>query len=185
MKTLIAMLVCLGCGVAHADVFAFKDLAGYEKCMSLDHLVETVTTDTGAQTRFLSHEEVQARCIESAVKLLSGTKTTDLMLEFVKTTRRLAAPQAALELADVLVNATLAGCNDIVVYEVLLAGLSSSTDDRVFLPTARRIAKRCLRDATFKQDFVEEKANSDARIAANACQILAEEKLVKSCKGSK
>jgi hypothetical protein len=183
VKTLVAILVSLACGVAHADVFAFKDLAGYEKCMSLDHLVETVMTDTGAQTRFLSHEEVQVRCIDSAVKLLSGTKSTDLMLEFVKSTRRLAAPQAAPELAEVLVDATLTGCNDIVVYEVLLAGLSA--DDRVFLPRARLIAKRCLRDATFKKDFLDEKDNADARIAANACQILAEEKLVKSCKGSK
>lgn len=185
MKALVVTLIALASGVARADVFAFKNVAGYEKCMALDHLVETVMTDTGAQTRFLSHEEVQVRCIESAVKLVSGTKNTDLMLELVKTTRRLAAPEAALGLAQVLVETSLAGCNDLVVYEVLLAGLSGTADDRVFLPTAELVAKRCLRDATFKKDFVEEKDNTDKRIAANACQILAEEKLVKSCKGSK
>ena len=134
MKALL--VVMLVSATAQADVFAFKDLAGYEKCMTLDHLVETVTTDTGAQTRLLSQEEIQPRCIASAVKLLSGTKHAALILEFIKTTRRLAAPEAALNLAGVLVDASRAACNDVVVYEVLLAGLSEPTDDRFHLPTA-------------------------------------------------
>jgi hypothetical protein len=181
VKALVVALVISG-GVAHADVFAFKDLAGYEKCMTLDHLVETVGTDTGAQTRLLTQAEIQPRCIESAVKLLSGSKNTDLMLEFVKTTRRLALPEAALDLARVLVDASLAGCNDTTVYEVLLAGLGRNKDDRFFLPKARGVAKRCLDDKDFRKDFIEEKDNSDAFIAANACQILVEAKLVKACK---
>ncbi len=178
------MIVISG-GVAHADVFAFKDVAGYEKCMTLDHLVETVGTDSGAQTRFLGRDEIQTRCIESAVKLLTGTKSSDLVLDFVKTTRRLAAPEAALDLVRVLVDASLVGCNDLVAYEVLLAGLGRPKDDRVFVPRARAIAKRCLADKSFRKDFLEEKDNSDAWIAANACQILVEEKLVKSCPGGK
>jgi len=36
-------------GVARADVFAFKDLDGFERCMQLDHLVEKVNTDNGSQ----------------------------------------------------------------------------------------------------------------------------------------
>lgn len=184
MRALVVAILVSG-GVAHADVFAFKDLAGYEKCMTLDHLVETIGTDSGAQTRFLGPEEIQPRCIESAVKLLTGTKSADLVLDFIKTTRRLARPEAALDLVRVLADTSLAGCNDIVAYEVLLAGLDRPKDDRFFVPRARGIAKRCLADKDFRKDFVEEKDNSEAWIAANACQILVEEKLVKSCPGSK
>jgi hypothetical protein len=167
---------------AHADVFVFKDLAGFEACMTLDHLVETVATDAGAQTRLLSREEIQTRCVASAVKLVSGSKDVGAITEFVKTTRRLAAPVAALDLVRVLADASLPACNDITAYEVLLAGLAMAKDERQFLPKARDIAKRCLADKDFKKDFVEEAINSDRRIAANACQILLEEKLVKSCK---
>jgi hypothetical protein len=45
--------------------------------------------------------------------------------------------------------------------------------------------KRCLKDGEFKKDFLEEKDSSDSYLAANACTILLEEKLVKSCKETK
>jgi hypothetical protein len=45
--------------------------------------------------------------------------------------------------------------------------------------------KRCLKDKEFRKDFLEEQDSSDANISANACQILLEEKLVKSCKAAK
>jgi hypothetical protein len=181
MKLALAIVIVAVARAAHADVFAFKDLAGFEACMTLDHLVETVGTDAGAQTRLLGRDEIQTRCIASAVKLLSGSKDSAAIVEYVKTTRRLAAPVAALDLVRVLVDASLPACNDLTAYEALLAGLAMPNDDQHFLPKARDIAKRCLADNAFKKDFVDEAASSDRHIAAHACQILLEANLVKSC----
>ena len=45
--------------------------------------------------------------------------------------------------------------------------------------------KRCLVDPQYRKDFLEEKDNSSATLRANACQILREGKLVKSCPARK
>src|SRR5213078_2580541 len=171
--------------VAHADVFAFKDLDGFERCMQLDHLVEKVNTDKGSQTRLLSPLEIQLRCIEAAVKLVSASKNKDLTMDFIKATKRLTAPENALDLIGVLVDTSIAACNDLVNYEVFIKALSYPRDNTFYLPRARSVVKRCLKDKEFKKDFLEEQDKSDAHVAANACQILLEEKLVKSCKGGK
>ncbi len=47
------------------------------------------------------------------------------------------------------------------------------------------LIKRCLKDAAFKKDVLEEKDSGDATRAKYACEILRDEKLVKSCKGGK
>jgi hypothetical protein len=186
MKTApILLFLAASSAVARADVFAFKDLAGFETCLTLDHLVETVTTDKGQQTRFLDQREVQARCIESAVRLLAGGKDKDRVLDFVKTTRRLVGAEASLDLVTVLAATSVTGCNDLAAYEAILAGLSQRAEDTLYLPKTRKIVKRCLGDASFKKDFLDEQDNSDARIRSNACQILVEEKLVKACRRSK
>lgn len=186
VKACLVLVVLLGAyREARADAFAFKDLDGYEKCMALDHLVETVNTDKGSQTRLLSPLEIQQRCIAAAVKLVTGSKNKDLMMDFVKATKRLTAQENALELISPLVDTSVPACNEMAIYEVVLKGLSNSKDERLYLPRARSIVKRCLKDAQFKKDFLEEQDSSDGNVAANACQILIEEKLVKACKGSK
>jgi hypothetical protein len=184
--TTLGLLGLLGTSrAARADVFAFKDLDGFERCMQLDHLVEKVTTGKGEQARLLSPGEIQLRCIEAAVKLVSATKNKDLMLDFVKATKRLGPPENSLDLIGVLVDTSVAACNDLAVYEVFTRALAYPRDNRFYLPRARAIVKRCLKDKDFRKDFLEEQDSSDTNVAANACQILLDEKLVKSCKAGK
>jgi hypothetical protein len=186
VKVALALVVLLGSVTsARADVFAFKDLDGFEKCMQLDHLIEKIATDKGSQTRVLGSAEIQLRCIESAVKLLTGSKNKDVMMDFVKSTRRLSAPENALDIISVLADSAVTACNDIEVYEVLNRGLAHSKGDDFYVKKARIGVKKCLKDKDYRKDFLEEKDNANADLAANACQILLEEKLVKACKGAK
>lgn len=182
--TLALAIVAASTGVARADVFAFKDLDGFEKCMELDHLIESVKTDSGAQHRVLGPEEIQPRCVEAAVKLLTPTKNKDLMFEFVKSTKRLSAPVQALPIISILIDTSIAACNEMANYEVIMRPLDDPPD-RVFFPKSKSIIKRCLKDKDFKKDFLDEKDSQDAHRAESACQILLEEKLVKACKGAK
>jgi hypothetical protein len=188
LKACSALLITsLGTTAAHADVFAFKDLEGFEKCLRTDHVVESVKTDKGAQKRWLSEVEIQVRCIESAAKLLAPQKNKDIDLAFIGTAKRLSAQENSLDLINVLVDHTLAGCNELAAYEVMTKSLSRPSDaskSSVF-GKAKIIVKRCLKDKTFKTDFMEEKDHPDSYLGPNACQILLEEKLVKSCKASK
>jgi hypothetical protein len=186
VKACLVLLVLVGTVTqASADIFVFKDLDGFEQCMQTDHLVEKVKTDGGSQTRFLSPEEIRVRCLATAAKLIASTKDKELGLACVKSTKRLSAPENALELIGPLVEFATPMCNDMAVYEVILRGLSRDKDGNPMFTKTRNIVKRCLKDAEFKKDFLEEKDSSDATVAANACGILLEEKLVKSCKASK
>lgn len=186
MKVCLVLLMLVGMlAPASADVFVFKDLDGFEKCMQLDHLVEKVATDTGEQARMLSPEEIRGRCLGSAAKLLAGLKNKDTALAFIKSTKRLSAPENALELINPLADFAVPACNEMAVYEVILRGLSRDKDGNPVFAKTRSIVKRCLKDNEFKKDFLEEKDSSDATLAANACAILLEEKLVKSCRGTK
>ena len=169
-------------GPAHADVFAFKDAAGFEKCMQLDHLVEQVRTGDGAQTRVLGPDEIQPRCVDAAVKLIARTKDKALAFECVKITKREAAPELALDPIGGLVDLSLPACNDMEVYEVLMRPLSTGHQEERAKAKATAIIKRCLKDAAFKKDFMEEKDSGDEARAKNACRILLEERLVKACK---
>ncbi len=189
MKLCLALPVLLLSmqSVAHADVFAFKDLDGFEKCLQTDHLVEKVKSDKGEQARYLDELEIQMRCIEAAVKVISPQKSKDNDLEFIGAVKRLSAPENSLDLINVLVDHTIAGCNELAAYEVLTKSLSRPKDkskSSVFMK-AKTIVKRCLKDKEFKTDFMEEKDKPDGYLSANACEILLEEKLVKSCKETK
>jgi hypothetical protein len=177
----LATLLC-SLGAAEADVFEFKDHDGFEKCMSTDHLVETVNTAKGAQARMLSSVEIQLRCIEKSVTLVRGKKDKDLALEFIKTTKRLSAQENALELVGVLAEVSLPGCNEMAGYTVLTRALSFPRASSTLYARAKVVIKRCLRDKDFKKDFAEEIDSGDDNVAANSCQILLEEKLVKACK---
>ena len=182
---LVLVALLASAGVARGDVFAFKDLEGFERCMQLDHLIEKVDTADGAQARLLEPREIQLRCIAAAVKLIGATRNKDLALDLVKATKRLSAPENAIDLTGGLVDLSIAACNDIAVYEVFTRALAYPKDNTFYLPRVRSVVKRCLKDKDFRKDFLEEQDSSDAHVAANACQILVEEKLVKSCKGGK
>ena len=186
MKAVLVLLVIAGTTVpAAADVFVFKDADGFEQCMQTDHLVEQVKTDGGSQTRLLSQDEIQVRCVGVAAKLLASTKNKDQGLAFVKTAKRLASSDLSIELIGPLAGYAAPACNEMAVYEVLLHGLDRARDGNAVYAKTRAAVKSCLKDAQFKKDFLEEKDSGEPQIAANACQILLEEKLVKACKGSK
>jgi hypothetical protein len=176
-------ILVLAAGSARADVFAFLD--GFEKCLTLDHLVETTKTDTGAQQRVLGPDEIQPRCVDAAVRLLAHTKNKELSAAFVVSTKRLAPWVRVLPIIGVATDAALDACNDIANYEVVMRPLDDPPD-RMFFPMAKRIIHRCLEDHEFKRDFLDEKdSKQPGHRAENACQILLEEKLVKTCPGAK
>ena len=184
----LAAVVVIGVAAparARADVFVFKDLDGFEKCMQLDHLVETVKTDKGEQTRLLRPAEIQGRCVEAGVKVVVAAKSKELAMSFVVAAKRLGSWVNALDLIGPLEDLSIASCNEMAVYEVLMSGLEADDEGSVELKKSKAVIKRCLKDAEFKKDFLDEQDSQNARRAAHACQILAEEKLVKSCKGTK
>lgn len=184
---LTLLLLMVSVTTAHADVFSFKDQGGYEACLETDHMVETVKSAEGEQSRFLSQLEIQLRCVDSAVKLLSPSKDKALVMRFIKTTKRLTAPENSLDLINVMVGKSLPACNDMAIYEVLNKSLRhpKNAHRRSYPSRAKAIVKRCLKDPRYRKDFLEEKDSSDANLRANACEILREEKLVKSCPARK
>lgn len=180
--TIAVATLAASVGAAQADVFEFKDLEGFEKCMTTDHMVETVNTAKGTQSRMLSQVEIQLRCIDSGTKLLGAKKDKDLALEFVKATKRLSAPENALDLVGAMIDISLPTCNELAGYTVLTRALSFPKDSGKLYGRAKSVIKRCLKDKDFRKDFAEEVDSSDENVSANSCQILLEEKLVKSCK---
>lgn len=181
--TLAALATQLGSlGAAQADVFEIKDHDSFEKCMTTDHLVETVNTAKGSQARLLGSLEIQLRCLEKGVAFVKAKKDKDVVLEFIKTTKRLSAPENALELVGALAEISPPGCNDMAGYTVLTRALSFPKDSGTLYSRAKVVIKRCLKDKDFKKDFLEEIDSGDENVAANSCQILLEEKLVKACK---
>ena len=191
MRSRLAVLLAIALAPlpARADAFVFSDLEGFEKCMQLDHLVETVKTAGGEQTRLLRQPEIQARCATAGVKVLVDAKNKDLAMSFVLSAKRLGTWPNALELVDPLVDLSRAACNEMEVYEVVMDGLDvedeRSPELNRELKKSRSIVKRCLKDTQFKTDFLDEQVSENPHRAAHACQILTEEKLVKTCKTRK
>jgi hypothetical protein len=187
MRWLLIFAVIAGATTAsRADVFAFNDVAGFETCLQLDHVIVTVRTADGTQTRFLSEIEIQLRCIDAAVRLAAPIKSKDTLMRYVDAVKRLSAAVNALPLIDLVVGRSTAACNDIELYEVLMRALERpSSVASGYIKRAKPIVVRCLKDSTFRKDFLDELASSNKHLAANACDIALEQKLVKSCKGSR
>jgi hypothetical protein len=190
IRLCLVLAASLGTGLvaphhARADAFAFKDLDGFEKCMKLDHMVETIKTDKGQQTRYLDQMEVHARCMETAVTVVAQSKDKDLGVGFVGVARRHGGPINAVGVVAALVGFSLPACNETSVYEVLMAPLVTTDDADPLLKHGKASIKRCLKDKDFTKDFLEEQSSGETNRAINACKILLEEKLVKSCKGAK
>ena len=171
--------------LANADIFAFRDITGFSKCLSSEAIVEVTKTETGKQMQGLDRYAIRLRCIEQAEKLLSNETDSAKIRSFIDETKALSAPENATGLIGRLVTVSPAACNDMGIYEVylkLLAGPKPQTPSRDPQFTAGVSAiKLCLKNAEFKKDFLEEKENTNPQIAANACDILVAEKLVKRC----
>jgi len=186
VKAALVLLVLAGTAApAAADIFVFKDVDGFTQCMQTDHLLEQVKTDGGSQSRLLTQDEIQVRCVAAGAKLIGSTKNKEQGLAFVEATKRLASQELSIDLIVPLSGYAATACNEMAVYEVLLRGLDRSRDGNAVYAKTRTSVKSCLKDAQFKKDFLEEKDSAHPQIADNACQILLEEKLVKACKGSK
>jgi hypothetical protein len=147
--------------------------------------VESVRTDKGFEHRVLTPDEIQPRCVTAAAALVTQAKDKALGLACLQISRRESGPEASIDLIGALTAVSPPACNDMQAYEVLLRPLSDGYDTDWGKNKVKPIIKRCLRDNDFKRDFLEEKDSGDATRAANACRILLEEKLVKSCKESK
>ncbi len=175
--------VLLSPAIARADLFAFKTLEGFEKCLQMDHLVESTKTETGDQTRLLGQVELQMRCIERAVAVLEPLKSKATDLDFIGSVKRLSAPENSVALVAVLVGHALSGCNELAAYEVLTKTLShpKNTNPSSNYAKAKNVVKQCLKDKEFRADFLEEKDRPDAYLSKNACEVLMEENVVKSC----
>lgn len=182
--TAIALALAVTGGAARADVFAFGDVEGFEKCMRLDFLVETVHTKDGDQSRALDADEIQARCVDAAAHLVAASRKPDLGVALVHSAGRLGPSQRALPIADATIALALAPCNDIEVYRTLLEPLSNDGGEP-WRSRARGPIKRCLGDRDFRKDFIDEKDSDDGKRAANVCQILLDEKILKTCMRAK
>ena len=182
---LLAAFVVASVREARADVFAFRDLDGFERCLSLDHLVVTEKTGSGSQTRLLGPIEIQPRCIDAAARLLASEKSKATVMSYVDAIKRLSAAENSIDLIDLVVKLSLPACDDSEVYDVIARVLERPASSGGYVARAKPIIKRCLKDAAFRKDFLEELGSDNKYLAANACDIAREEKLVKSCKGSK
>ncbi len=113
MKTsVIALVLVVGAAQARAGVFDFKDADGFTRCMQTEELLETVKTDQGRETRYLSQDEIQARCIAAEVALVAKTKDKALATACVEITRRERSLEAAIEPAGALIALSLPACDD-------------------------------------------------------------------------
>jgi hypothetical protein len=179
---MIAVVLLATPAAAYADAFGFKDAKGFETCMRLDHLVESVRTGKGFEHRVLAPDEIQPRCITAAAALVTQTRDKALGLACLQISRRESNPEMSIDLVGALTAVALPACNEMQAYEVLLRPLSDGYESDLGKNKVKPIIKRCLKDNDFKTDFLEEKDSGDASRAANACHILLEQKLVKSCK---
>jgi hypothetical protein len=179
---LLPLLLASGSAGA-ADVFVFKDVQGFERCLQADRVVVTRSKHARTeQLQFLEPYEIKQRCIAAAAKVLRPMKDKDADLAFIAAVRNERLEWEALDLVSVLVDHGLANCNELKAYEILTRISLSRTPEQLgpYYQKARAIVKRCLKDPQFKADFLEEKDRTN-QLGANACEILLEEKLVKSC----
>jgi len=182
MKVAFAFFLLIGIQ-ARADIFVFGDLSGFKKCMDTDHLEENTATATGTQRRYLSHIDIQVRCIEVATKSLATEKNKDTLIQYITATNAVTSPENSLPLVTLLAEKHRASCNEMSIYRVFLKGLSypKSRIDKVLTAEMKKAVKICLKDPEFRKDFLDEKTNANEFIRENACEILKEENLVKKC----
>jgi hypothetical protein len=160
------------------DVFAFADSAGFATCLR----AQDVVIATGGQTRTLDRTEIAERCVAAAIRRLAPLSAA-ASTAYIAAVRQSDIPTTlAVPLIDSVVRRSLTACNDSVIYEMLVGvlGQGEFVSERYLAPTKATIA-RCLKDETFRKDFLEELHSHDSNLAKGACVILTEQKLVTSC----
>lgn len=184
MKSIPLFLLAFNLAWAQGSIFDFQDREGYEKCLRQNALVETAKGDSVDEHRRVDHFEIQTRCIQHAVKMLSAKKDAHELLEYIKSTKQSSSTINAIDFVQLLVNASRPACNDMDVYTVMKQCLAGPKDKgpSSYFEKARKAIRVCLKDAEFRKDFIDEKDSDDTYVSANACEILLDEKIVKSCK---
>jgi len=170
---------------AKADIFAFKNLDGFEKCLQQDHLVETMKGGGGKQSRFLDKMQVQYRCFESATALLSKEKKAATVVEWVKVAFENSAHANAIDLLKILASLDAKKCNDKMIYDTVLDIFSGpvSSDKKSLYQRGKAVALICLKDATYKTDFLDEQDSTPEGYRFKAvCDVLMSAGIIKACK---
>jgi len=170
---------------AKADIFAFKNLDGFEKCLQQDHLVETMKGGGGKQSRFLDKMQVQYRCFESATALLSKEKKAATVVEWVKVAFENSAHANAIDLLKILASLDVKKCNDKMIYDTVLDIFSGpvSSDKKSLYQRGKAVALICLKDATYKTDFLDEQDSTPEGYRFKAvCDVLMSAGIIKACK---
>jgi hypothetical protein len=185
IHVLAILFVALLPTISKADIFAFKNTDGFEKCLQQDHLVETSKGGGGKQSRFLDKMQIQYRCFESATALLSNEKKLPTVLEWVKTAFEHSAHANAIDLLKILASLDVKKCNDKMIYNTILDIFSGpiSTDKKSLYQRGKSVALICLKDSTFKADFLEEQNSTPGGYQFNAvCDVLMSAGIIKACK---
>ncbi len=162
-RFLILALVGL-VGAANANVFEFKDAAGFERCLSAKDV-----TDAAKPKRRLAPGEVATRCLEQGLRLAREDRAQ--IPEFVGIVQRNSAPENALDLVALEVEAKPPACNETANYEVLLAALARPRDFPTptgsYYRKAEGVLRRCVKDAEFLGDIKEERESSNKFVREN------------------
>lgn len=170
---------------ASADIFAFKTVEGFEKCLRQDHLVETAKSGDKKQSRYLDKMEVQYRCFESATAHLSKEKKPAVVADWIKVGMKNSDRQNSIDLMKILAMLDPTKCNDSMIYDTILDIFSGpkKEDKKSLYQRAKSVTKVCLKDKTFKTDFMDEQDSTPGSYRYEAvCDVLKSEGLIKACK---
>jgi hypothetical protein len=135
------------------------------------------------QTRPLGESEIKRRCIATAVQRLARREGTAGAKPYFEVLIRIGiAPALTAPLIDFVVRRSISWCNDEGIYELLMNVLEQGGYvSEAYLAPIKAVIARCLKDETFQTDFREELHSGNKNLAAGACVILTEQKLVTSC----
>jgi len=182
---LVSVFLLVISAPSRADIFAFKDLDGFEKCLRQNHLVESAKSGDKKQSRYLNKAEVEHRCFQNATKRLSKEKNPKVVTEWVDLASKHSHRSNAIDLLKILAGLDRKKCNDPIIYDTLLDIFSGpmSEDKKSFYQRAKAVTRVCLKDPTFKTDFMDEQDSTPGSYRYKAvCEVLLSEKLIKACK---
>lgn len=189
----LALVLALGTvtSTADADIFSIRTSDQFEACLNQTHLIETVRTSGGEQTRILDKTTIQERCIRSAESFLqtkkkatSKAKEAKAIGVWLEVAFKNAARENAIGLIALQTAQDPRRCNDSPVYDVFLRILSAprSDDKHSLFQRAKGVIGTCLQDKQFKTDFLDEQnATRTSYRYSNICEVLMGKKLIKKC----
>lgn len=181
----VAVMALLYSPFARADLFSFKDIEGFEKCLRSTHMVETTRTSSGNQKKYLSKIDIQERCFKRATQVLKSEKKASTIRKWTKLAFKNSDRANAIDLIALEVKRSPKSCNDSEAYDTFLRIVNgpSSKDSKSLYMRAKGAIQTCLKkDKQFKTDFMDEQdATRTGYQYKNVCEILKNEGLIKKC----